>query len=132
MAVDFNGTWKHEKNEKFDEFLKAMGVGMLPRGMAMKQSPTMVVTQNGDEFTIVTKGARTSEITFTVGKEYKEKNQMEGKEYTMLANWEGNKLVTKNLDKADGASTTRELEGGKLVVSQAKGDISCRRIFGKK
>lgn len=130
-AVDFNGTWKHEKNEKFEDFLKEMKIGMLPRSMAMKQSPTIVIVQNGDEFTITTKGARTSEIKFTVGKEYKEKSAMEGKEYTMKAEWDGSKLVTKNLDKPDGAITIRELEGGKFVMSQKKGEVGCRRIFGK-
>ena len=136
MAVDFNGTYKHEKNENFEDFLKAMGVGMLPRSMAMKQSPTIVITQNGDEFTIVTKGARTSEIKFTVGQEYKENSALEGKEFRMLATWEGNKLFTKNLDKPDGATTTRSIEGGKLVIAQTckdkKGaEITSRRIFAK-
>lgn len=132
MAVDFNGTWKHEKNENFEDFLKAMGVGLLPRSMAMKQSPTMTITQNGDDFTIVTKGARTVEIKFKVGVEYKENSALEGKEYRMVANWDGNKLVTKNLDKPDGAITIREIEGGKFVQTQKKGDITCRRIFNKK
>ncbi|XP_072043436.1 sodium/calcium exchanger regulatory protein 1-like [Amphiura filiformis] len=131
MAVDFSGTWKHEKNEGFEEFLKAMKVGLLPRSMALKQSPTVVITQNGDDFTITTKGARTVEIKFKVGQEYKENNALEGKEFRMVANWDGSKLVTKNLDKPDGALTIREIEGGKFVQTQKLGDITCRRIFKK-
>lgn len=129
---DLAGVWKHEKNENFDEFLQAMKVGMIPRKMASKQSPTITITQSGDDFTIVTKGARTVEIKFKVGGTYKENSPLEGKDFTMQANWDGKKLVTKNLDKPDGAITMREVEGGKLIVTQKCGDVTCRRIFGKK
>lgn len=132
MGVDFNGTWKHEKNENFDGFLKALGVGMIPRSMASKQSPTVTITQNGDNFTIVMKGARTSESTFKVGEEYKEHSALEGKDFRMIANWDGDKLVTKNLEKADSALTIRSIEDGKFVMTQTKGDVKCRRIFAKK
>lgn len=126
---DLAGVWKHEKNENFDEFLQAMKVGMIPRKMASKQSPTVTITQSGDDFTIVTKGARTVEIKFKVGEEYKENSPLEGKDFRMVASWDGKKLVTKNLDKPDGAITIREVEGGKLIITQKIKDVTSRRFF---
>lgn len=129
-TVDFGGKWKLEKNENFDEFLKAINIGMLMRTAASKSSPTLEITQNGDDFIVVTKSAvRTNEIKFKMGEKFTTKDPMEGKDVTMLPTWEGNKQVLTNVNNPDGVKVVRELEGDKLVMTQSKGDVSCRRIF---
>ena len=132
-TVDFSGKWKLEKNENFDEFLKALNVGMIMRTAASKQTPVLDITQNGDDFIVITKSAvRTQEVKFKMGEKFTTKDPMEGKEVNMMAVWEGNKQVITNVDDPEnGIKMTRELEGDKLVMTQSKGGVTCRRIFAK-
>lgn len=130
-TVNFGGKWKLEKNENFDEFLKAMNVGMLMRAAASKGSPVLEITQDGDKFTIITKGARTNEVTFKMGEQFTTKDPLEGKDVTMMPAWEGDKQVITNVNDSNGVKITRELEGGKLVQTQTKGSVTCKRIFAK-
>lgn len=133
MAVDFSGTWKLEKNENFEEFLKALGVGILKRTAALKTSPSIEITQKGDDFVVIMKTAiRNQEVKFKMGEEFKATDPLAGKEMTMKATWEGSKQVIKNVTDPDGIMVTRELlEDGKMVQTQTKGTVSCKRFFTK-
>ena len=132
MPVDFSGTWKLEKDENLDEFLKAMGVGMIKRTAAAKMSPTLEITQNGDDFQVIMKTPlRNQEVKFKVGEEFTAQDPLQGKEMKMLATWEGDKQIIKNVTDPDGVVVTRELEDGKLVQMQSKGGVTCKRIFKK-
>ncbi len=132
-AADFNGKWKLEKNdENFDNFLKKVGVNMIMRTAASKATPVLEITQNGDEFTVITKSAiRTQESKFKMGEEFTAKDPMVGKEVKMMASWDGGKQVIKPADDPDGITITREIEGDKLIMTQTKGDVATRRTFGK-
>ena len=129
-GVDYSGKWKLESKENMEEFLKAMDVGAVMRTAALKASPTLDITQNVDEFTIVTKTAmKTTEVKFKIGEKFVFKSPMFGKDVNMLTTWEGNKQVAVNVDNPDGVKITRELQGGKLVIKQTKGDVTATRIF---
>jgi len=68
----FEGKWKVESTENFDEYLKAIGVGMMVRKMAGSSKPPITITRSGDRWTIKTEGTKTTEISFVFGQEFDE------------------------------------------------------------
>ena len=129
-GVDYSGKWKLESSENLEEFLKAMDVGAEMRPAALKANPALDITQNGDEFTIVTKNAmKTTEVNYKIGEKFLFKSPMFGKDVNMLTTWEGNKQVSVNVDNPDGLKIIRELQGDKMVIKQTKGDVTATRIF---
>merc|ERR1712071_304850 len=67
MAAAFMG--KLVSQENFDEYLKAIGVGMAKRALARAATPTVDYSMNGDEMTVTTTGMRDTSITFKIGVE---------------------------------------------------------------
>ena len=45
----FLGTWKFEKCEHFEEYLKALGISAPLRKLALLTSPTVTIRQSGGE-----------------------------------------------------------------------------------
>ncbi len=131
MAVDFSGEWKLETNDKsFDVFLKACGVSWAWRKAACSVKPTAVITQNGDDFVIVTKTSyRTQEVRFALGEEFLSVIPWEGVEYRMVAELDQAKLVIRVLDRD--VSFTREIINNQLVLTLMSGDAAAKRVFTK-
>merc|ERR1712215_101122 len=62
------GTYKLVDSVNFDDFMKAIGVGMVMRGMASKAKPDIVFSINGDEYCMKTVSSiRTTELPFKLG-----------------------------------------------------------------
>ena len=45
---EFLGTWKFEKCEHFEEYLKALGISAPLRKLAMLTSPTVTIRESGE------------------------------------------------------------------------------------
>ncbi|KAI1288115.1 Fatty acid-binding protein [Halotydeus destructor] len=70
------GTFKLTKTENFDAFLKELGVGAIKAAVATKVTPTLVISQDGDNWTLKTESTfKTSSITFQLGQEFEELRQ---------------------------------------------------------
>ncbi|XP_042212791.1 cellular retinoic acid-binding protein 1-like isoform X2 [Homarus americanus] len=66
--VQFEGKYQHERSDNFDEFLKAIGVPMIPRKMVTSSNPVVEVVREGDRWTIrMNTLIRTIEYNFTPG-----------------------------------------------------------------
>ena len=130
-SVDFSGKWKFQKGENMEALLDTMNVAEPMRTAILKASPIMEISQNGDEFSNVSKSdSHTFELKFKTGEKFLYKNQLfEGREMNMIATWESNKQVLTNVDNPDDLKITRELQGDKLVMTQTKGDVTARRIY---
>ena len=59
----FLGTWKFEKCEHFDEYLKALGISAPLRKLAQLTSPTVTIGQSGGERSRVKRERERSENT---------------------------------------------------------------------
>ncbi|XP_038074205.1 sodium/calcium exchanger regulatory protein 1-like [Patiria miniata] len=135
--ADLAGTWHLARNEHFDEFLKASGIGFMKRKVITALHPTIEIKQEGEVFTFTSKTPMGNRVTsFTVGVEYPETNPLWGdKEHRVMPEWQGAKLVQKVVhgpdDKLD-RSFEREIVDGELVITMRRGDKSCKRIFKKK
>ena len=67
------GKYKLTTSENFEEFMKALGVGLVTRKLGNKSSPTVTITEEAGEFTMKQESlVKTSEIKFRIGQEFDE------------------------------------------------------------
>ncbi|XP_049839808.1 fatty acid-binding protein, muscle-like [Schistocerca gregaria] len=130
MPVDeFIGRkYKLDKSENFDEFLKALGAGMLARKMAGAVSPVVELTKDGDTYTFKSASAfRTMLIAFKLDEEFVEETP-DGRKVNSTITQEGNKLH--HIQKGEKTTTTvREFSDEELKMTMTVDDIVCTRIY---
>ncbi|XP_041116496.1 fatty acid-binding protein, intestinal-like [Polyodon spathula] len=69
--MSFEGNWIEYKNEKFDDFLAAMGVNADKRKLAQNMKLQLTMKQDGKKFTMTEKSLlRTKEMSWTVDEEF--------------------------------------------------------------
>ncbi|XP_063847871.1 fatty acid-binding protein-like [Scylla paramamosain] len=115
--VQFNGTYKLEKNENLDEFLSKMDVGFMKRKLALSVKPTVVVEVEGDKWKLVTHTpASTVTWTFTLGAEVTLPTN-DGREVRAVFTLEGDKLIQKTLSgKEAEVDNVREFTEDALIM----------------
>ncbi|XP_054855290.1 cellular retinoic acid-binding protein 2 isoform X1 [Eublepharis macularius] len=133
---NFAGNWRMKSSENFEELLKALGVNVMLRKIAVAAAskPSVEIKQDGERFYIKTSTTvRTTEITFKVGEEFEEQT-VDGRPCKSLAKWESdNKMVCEQrLLKGDGPKTgwSREMTNdGDLILTMTADDVVCTRIY---
>merc|ERR1712018_142813 len=94
IMVEMKGTYLRTKEEKYNDFLSKLGVGMLMRKAATSSTPTMEITESGGKWKVVTKTTlKSTEINFEVGKPFEE-TTADGRKCTTTVTIEGNTMVT--------------------------------------
>ena len=83
------------KEEKYNDFLVALGVGMLVRKAATVSTPTMEISKDGNKWKMVTKTTLKSiELNFEIGVPFEE-TTTDGRKCKTTVTMEGdNKLIT--------------------------------------
>ncbi|KAG7168329.1 Sodium/calcium exchanger regulatory protein 1-like 1, partial [Homarus americanus] len=67
------GKYTLDSSENFDEFMKALGVGMMLRKLGQTSKPTVELTEKDGEWNMKTSTAmKTTEIKFKIGQEIDE------------------------------------------------------------
>ncbi|KAF7235550.1 Cellular retinoic acid-binding protein 2 [Varanus komodoensis] len=133
---NFSGNWKMKSSENFEELLKALGVNVMLRKIAVAAAskPAVEIKQDGEEFYIKTSTTvRTTEISFRIGEEFEEQT-VDGRPCKSLAKWESsNKMVCEQrLLKGDGPKTgwSREMTNdGELILTMTADDVVCTRVY---
>jgi len=93
MADKILGTFNMTESENFDEFMKALGVGMVMRKMANATKPSVTFTLEGATYTMKTSSSlKTFEVQFEIGKTLKE-TTMDGRECETTFTLDGNVLT---------------------------------------
>ncbi|KAF6720620.1 Cellular retinoic acid-binding protein 2 [Oryzias melastigma] len=85
-AADFSGRWRMKSSENFEELLKALGVNVFLRKIAVAaaSSPAVEIAQQGDNLSIKTStSVRTTHVSFTVGQSFSEAT-VDGRPCTVL------------------------------------------------
>ncbi|CAH1406226.1 unnamed protein product [Nezara viridula] len=127
---DFFGIkYKLDKSEKFDEFMKALGVSMLTRKMGNAVSPVVELTENEGEYTLSSSSTfKNSVIKFKLGQEFDE-DTPDGRKVKSIITQEGdNKLI--HLQKGDKDSKIiREFTKDQVVMTLSVDDIVCTRTY---
>ncbi|XP_020296908.1 myelin P2 protein isoform X1 [Pseudomyrmex gracilis] len=120
--------YKLQKSDKFDEYMKTLGVGMVTRKMGATVSPTVELTEKDGVYTLKTTSTfKNTEIKFKLGEEFDEETA-DGRKVKSVCTLEGNKLV--QMQKGD-KNTTIEREFGptEMKAVMKVDDIVCTRIY---
>ncbi|XP_063157012.1 fatty acid-binding protein, adipocyte-like [Candoia aspera] len=106
MCDPFWGTWKLISSEKFDDYMKELGVGFATREIADIAKPSVIINCNGDVITIKTESSfKNTELSFKLGEEFDEitADDRKIKSVVMLDNgllnqvqkWDGKEAIIK-------------------------------------
>ncbi|KAJ8335001.1 hypothetical protein SKAU_G00406400 [Synaphobranchus kaupii] len=133
---DFSGTWKMKTSENFEELLKALGVNVLLRKIAITAAskPSVEISQQGETLSIHTAtSVRTTYVSFTVGEPFNE-TTVDGRPCTSYPRWETDTKITceQTLQKGEGPKTawSREMTNdGDLILTMSAGDVLCTRVY---
>ncbi|XP_036596910.1 LOW QUALITY PROTEIN: myelin P2 protein-like [Trichosurus vulpecula] len=131
MSNRFVGTWKLVSSENFEDYMKALGVGLATRKLGNLAKPTVIISIKGDIITIRTESAfKNTEISFKLGHEFEETTADNRKTKTTITLDRG---ALNQVQKWDGKETTikRKLVDGKMVVECKMKGVVCTRVYEK-
>jgi len=128
MAAAFVGKFKLVSQENFDEYLKAIGVGMAKRALARAATPTVDYSMNGDEMTVTTTGMRDTSITFKIGVE-KDEETADGRKVKSVFSVEDGKLVQRESWDGKVATISREVDSNGMLVTITLDGVVCTRKY---
>jgi hypothetical protein len=126
----FIGKWKMESSDNFEEYLKAVGIGMATRKMAASTKPNNIISAepNGVYNIRSESSFKTTDLKFKLGEEFEE-HMADGRKAKTTISLEGGKLIQDQ--KADHHSIiTRELtDDNTLVTKFTANGVTCTRTF---
>lgn len=121
--------YKLESSENFEEYMKALGVGLIMRKMGNSISPTVELKKEGDEYTFNTTSTfKNTTIKFKVGEEFDEET-VDGRKVKSVCTFESDdKLIHEQ--KGDKPSTiVREFTEDTMNAIMTVGEIVCKRLY---
>ena len=129
--MDFlNKKYKMTSSENFDEFMKAIGVGLITRKAANAVTPTVELKKEGDQYNLVTSSTfKTTEMKFKPGEEFDE-DRADGCKVKSVCTFDGS--VLKQVQKApDGMEVTylREFGPEEMKATMTAKDVTCTRVY---
>ncbi|XP_005797379.1 fatty acid-binding protein, heart [Xiphophorus maculatus] len=131
MVEAFVGTWNLKESDKFDDYMKELGVGFATRKIGNMTKPTTIISVEGDTVTVKTQSSiKNTELSFKIGKDFDE-TTADDRKVKSLVTIEDGKLV--HVQKWDGKETSlvREVDGNKLTLTLKIGDVVCTRRYEK-
>ncbi len=131
--VQFAGKYKQTKEEKYEDFLKELGVGMLLRKAASSSTPTMDISETAPgKWKVVTATKMKSiEINFEPGKAFDEKTA-DGRDCSTSVTIDGNTWTTLQKNKKAGgkdAKVIREFTDKGIDVQFICGNVVSKCFF---
>ncbi|XP_056274282.1 fatty acid-binding protein, heart [Pseudoliparis swirei] len=129
MAEVFVGKWDLKDSEKFDEYMKKLGVGFATRTVGNHTKPTTIISVEGDVVTVKTKSAvKNTELSFKLNEEFDE-TTADDRKVKSLVKVEDGKLV--HTQKWDGKETSlvRSVDGNALILTLTMDDVVSTRHY---
>ncbi|XP_071559248.1 fatty acid binding protein isoform X2 [Temnothorax nylanderi] len=129
MSSEFLGKrYKLFSSENFDEFMKALGVGMVTRKMGSTVSPVVELTEKDGLYTLKTTSPfKNTEIKFKLGEEFDEETA-DGRKVKSVCTLDGNKLVQVQKGEKD-TTIEREFNATEMKAIMKVDDIVCTRVY---
>ncbi|XP_066590527.1 sodium/calcium exchanger regulatory protein 1 isoform X2 [Prorops nasuta] len=128
MAEYLGKKYKLFSSDNFDEFMKALGVGLVTRKMGSTVSPVVELTESDGTYTLKTSSTfKNSEIKFKLGEEFDEETP-DGRKVKSVCTLEGNKLV--QVQKGEKETTIeREFTPTEMKAIMKVDDVVCTRVY---
>eukprot|EP00088_Acartia_fossae_P005979 TRINITY_DN12718_c0_g1_i4.p1 TRINITY_DN12718_c0_g1~~TRINITY_DN12718_c0_g1_i4.p1 ORF type:complete len:138 (-),score=29.94 TRINITY_DN12718_c0_g1_i4:119-532(-) len=129
------GSYQHSKSENLDEYFGKMGVPWIARKMITSSSPSLEISQNGDEWTLLFKTPmKNNNMKFKFGEEFEETTpfgaKMKGK-----ASFEDGKMILRAQNMDNNSVMYREFsatdEGLQIVMRSENHNVVAIRRFKK-
>jgi len=138
MADKYLGKYDRVSADKYDEFLKELGVNMLLRKAATASSPVFEVTYDTDSETWSFKTStmlKSMELKFKLNEEFDEKSP-DGRDVKAKVTKEGDSFISIQNAVKEGEKSTkivREFKGDEVIqTSTIVGcDLVCTQVFKK-
>lgn len=134
------GKWVLLRNEGFDEYLAAMGIGFLKRKIACAVTTTMeLIRMEDNKIRIITKGPKDMDTTAEVDKEFDEVDPFDNK-IVVKVTWDSaNNVMRTEATPTEGSSAKKSiverkiLDNGEMLmeVTLPNDNIVCKRYFKK-
>eukprot|EP00066_Takifugu_rubripes_P005069 XP_003968881.1 PREDICTED: fatty acid-binding protein, heart [Takifugu rubripes] len=131
MAEAFVGTWNLISSEKFDDYMKELGVGVALRKIGGMAKPSTIISIDGDKVVLKTSSTfKNTEISFKLGEEFDE-STADGRNVKSTVNIVDGKMV--HAQKWDDKETTlvREVNDKSLTLTLTLGKVVCTRHYEK-
>ncbi|XP_026155413.1 fatty acid-binding protein, heart [Mastacembelus armatus] len=131
MAEAFVGTWNLKESDKFDEYMKELGVGFATRKIGNMTKPTTIIALDGDKVTVKTQSSlKTTELTFKLGEEFDE-TTADDRKVKSIVTIDGGKMVHIQKWEDKETSLVREVNGNNLTLTLTLGEVVCTRRYEK-
>ncbi|MFJ1753262.1 lipocalin/fatty-acid binding family protein [Kitasatospora sp. NPDC088134] len=113
----------------YDAYLKAIGVGMIQRNLAVKANPTEEITEAYGRYTLKTLTAlKNTEINFVLGEEFDEET-FDGRKARSTVTQDGAKLVQVQKYGDVEATIVRTFSDTSMEVTYSGKDVTSVRTF---
>ncbi|CAF1604783.1 unnamed protein product [Adineta ricciae] len=125
------GTWEYVDGEHFDDYMKEIGVGFALRQSAKLVKPKLVISQNGDRWTLKSESTlKSASYEFTPDVEFDE-TRLDGEIVKSTIRFDNNKWVHTMRDKNGKESTiTRWVDDqGQQQIEMKAGNVTARRWY---
>ncbi|XP_060834842.1 fatty acid-binding protein, muscle-like [Rhopalosiphum padi] len=131
MALILNKKYKLDSSENFDDYMKALGVGMVKRTLGNTATPVVELTKNDDGKFVLSSNStmKNSSIVFNLDEEFLEET-IDGRKVKSIISQDGNKLIhVQKYDKHSDTTIVREFEPDQLKMILTIDGITCTRIY---
>ncbi|TKR94185.1 hypothetical protein L596_008504 [Steinernema carpocapsae] len=134
MCDSFVGKWQLVESDKFDDYMKEVGVGFVTRKAAGSLKPLLEVTLDSDKIKMhSTSTFKNHTMEFKLNEET-ELDTADGRKMKSTFEVVDGKLIQheKPISASDKPSEiTRWIEGNKLIMTLKSGDVICKRVYEK-
>ncbi|MGW5399636.1 lipocalin/fatty-acid binding family protein [Streptomyces sp. NPDC003952] len=123
------GTYKMTTSTNFEEYLKAIGVGMATRKIIAASEPTVEIEQDGDNYKMKTTTTfKTIDLAFKLGEEFVEDTD-DGRKCNTTVSGDGNVLVQVQKFDSVTATITRSFTADGFEARHEAAGIVAQRFF---
>jgi hypothetical protein len=129
--MGIEGKYKLTKSENFEEYMKAIGVGMVMRKLAASATPETEITQADGTYKIKTSTTfKTTEINFKLGEPFDEETA-DGRKCKSTITQDGNKLIHTQECGDTKYEILREFSDSDMTMILKHGDVTSTRVYTK-
>jgi len=130
--MPIEGKYALTKSDNFEEYMKAVGVGMVMRKLAATAKPVTEISKAEDEtYTIKTCTTfKTTEIKFKLGQEFDEETA-DGRQCKSTIALNGDTMVHTQKCGDQEYKILREFKDNEMVMTLSAGDVTSTRVYTK-
>ncbi|XP_047233557.1 retinoid-binding protein 7a isoform X2 [Girardinichthys multiradiatus] len=133
MPTSLCGTWDMISNVNFEGYMRALGVSVYLRKIALRLKLRKVIEQQGDQYIIKTLSTfKNYTISFKIDQEFEEFTKgLDNRHMKSTATWQGNKLLCEQTGEKKNRSWIHWVEGDKLHLELfCEGEV-CKQVYRK-